>query len=115
MPPGMIEDVTQKMFDSGEALVVEVPFKWNDFGTFESISKYLSEKNLYKAPDSVVDLDGKSNFVKLDDPNKVVALIGVENLVVIDTGDALLICPKNQTGRVGDALKEVKNRKLALT
>ena len=115
LPAGVQENTAQLVHAAGESLVVEIPFKWNDFGTFESISNYLTEKNLYKVPDSVVDLDGKSNFVKLDDPNKVVALIGVDDLVIIDTGDALLICPKNQTGRVGDALKEVKNRKLALT
>jgi hypothetical protein len=63
----------------------------------------------------MVDLNGKNNFIKLDDPNKVVALVGIDNLVVVDTGDALLICSKDQTGQVGEALKEVKNRKLALT
>lgn len=115
MPPGPIEDVTQQVHAAGESLVVELPFTWTDFGTFESMSKYLVEKNLYKTSDNVVDLDGKNNFIKLDDPNKVIALIGVDDLVIIDTGDVLLICLKTQTGRVGDALKEVKNRKLALT
>jgi mannose-1-phosphate guanylyltransferase len=115
MEPGPIEDVTQKVYESGEALVVELPFKWVDFGTFESLSKYLKEKNMYKASESVVDLTGKDNFVKSDDPNKVIALVGVDNLIVVDTGDALLICNKDKTGEVGDALKEVKNRKLALT
>lgn len=115
LPPGVQENTAQLVHAAGQSLVVEIPFKWNDFGTFESISKYLVEKNLYQVSDNVVDLDGKNNFLKLDDPNKVVALIGVDDLVIIDTGDVLLICPKSQTGRVGDALKEVKNRKLALT
>jgi mannose-1-phosphate guanylyltransferase len=115
MPLGPIEDVTEKVYAAGEALVVEVPFKWIDFGTFESIAKYLKEKGLYKTTENIVDLNGKNNFVKLDDPNKIVALVGVDDLVVVDTGDALLICQKNQTGQVGEALKEVNNRKLALT
>ena len=115
LPPGVQENTAQLVHAAGESLVVEIPFRWNDFGTFESISKYLVEKNLYKVLDNVVDLDGKNNFIKLDDPNKIVALIGVDDLVIIDTGDVLLICLKTQTGRVGDALKEVKNRKLALT
>ena len=115
MPPGPLEDVTQQVHAAGESLVVEHPFKWVDFGTFESVDRYLKENNLYKTTENVVDLDGKNNFVRLDDPNKIVALVGVDNLVVVDTGDALLICEKSQSGRVGDALKEVKNRKLALT
>jgi mannose-1-phosphate guanylyltransferase len=115
MPPGPIEDVTQQVYESGESLVVEIPFKWNDFGTFESLDKYLKEKGLYKTTDNIVDLNGQNNFVRLDDPNKIIALVGVDNLVVVDTGDVLLVCQKDQTGQVGEALKEVNNRKLALT
>ena len=115
MPPGPIEDVTEKVHAAGESLVVELPFTWTDFGTFESLDKYLKEKGLYKTTENIVDLNGKNNFVKLDDPNKIIALVGVDNLVIVDTGDVLLICQKNQSGQVGEALKEIKNRKLALT
>lgn len=115
MSPGPLEDVTQQVHADGGSLVVELPFEWTDFGTFNSIDKYLKEKGLYRTPENIVDLDGKGNFVKLDDPNKIVALVGVDNLVIVDTGDVLLICDKTQTGRVGDALKEVKKRDLALT
>ncbi len=115
MPPGPIEDVTQKVHEAGESVVVELPFKWNDIGTFESLARYLKEKGLYQVGNNVVDLSGKNNFVNLDDPNKVIALVGVDDLVVIDTGDALLICKIDHSGQVGDALKEIKNRNLALT
>lgn len=115
MPPGPIEDVTQQVYAAGEALVVELPFKWIDIGTFESLDKYLKEKGLYKVSENIVDLNGKDNFIKLDDPNKIIALVGVDNLVVVDTGDVLLICQKDQSGQVGEALKEVNKRKLGLT
>jgi mannose-1-phosphate guanylyltransferase len=115
MPPGPIEDVTEHVYAAGEALVVELPFKWIDIGTFESLDKYLKEKGLYKTSEYIVDLNGKDNFVKVDDPNKIIALVGVDNLVVVDTGDALLICQKGQSGQVGEALKEVNARKLGLT
>lgn len=115
MPAGPLEDVTQQVYADGGALVVELPFTWTDIGTYESLSKYLKEKGLYKTTENIVDLNGKDNFVRLDDPNKVVALLGVDNLIVVDTGDALLICSKDQSGQVGEALKEVKERKLNLT
>lgn len=115
LEPGPIEDVTEKVHQAGESLVVELPFKWFDFGTFESLYKYLKENNLYQVTQNIVEVESKGNFVRLDDPNKVVALVGVENLVVVDTGDALLICPDNQTSKVGDARKEVEKRKLELT
>lgn len=115
MPPGPIEDVTQLVHAAGESLVAELPFKWFDIGTFENLHEYLKLKSLYKVTDNIIDLNGKDNFVKLDDTNKVVALVGVDNLVVIDTGDALLVCDKRQTSHVNEALKEVKKRELALT
>jgi len=115
MPPGPIEDVTQLVHAAGESLVVELPFKWFDIGTFDTLHEYLKLKGLYKVNENIVDLDGKDNFVKLDDTNKIVALVGVDNLIVVDTGDVLLVCDKKQTGRVNEALKEVKRRELALT
>ena len=115
MPPGPIEDVTQQVHANGESLVAELPFKWFDIGTFETLHKYLKLKGLYEVADNIVDLDGKDNFVKLDDANKIVALIGVDNLIVVDTGDALLICDKKQTAKVKEARKEVEKRNLALT
>lgn len=115
MPPGPLEDITQQVHANGESLVVEHPFKWFDIGTFESLYKYLKLKGLYKVTDNIVDLNGTDNFVRLDDANKIVALVGVDNLVVVDTGDVLLICDKKQSSHVNEALKEVKNRNLALT
>jgi len=114
MPEGPIEDVTQKVYEAGDALVVELPFKWMDFGTFESVAKYLKENDMYQPGQNVVDL-GKDNFVRLDDANKVIALVGVDDLIIVDTGDALLVCKKSESAKVEDALKEIKNRKLALT
>ena len=105
MPAGPIEDVTQQVHADGESLVVELPFTWFDIGTFETLHEYLKQKGLYKISDNIVDLNGKDNFVKLDDANKVVALVGVDNLIVVDTGDALLICDKRRTGEVKEAFK----------
>lgn len=115
MKAGTQEEVTQLAHEAGESLVIELPFTWYDFGTFESLEEYLKLKNLYKPLENIVDLNGKNNFVRLDDPNKVIVMVGVDNLVVVDTGDALLITDKNATGNVGEALKEVKKRELALT
>ena len=115
MPPGPIEDVTQQVHAAGESLVVELPFKWFDIGTFETLHEYLKLKGLYNVTENIVDLNGKDNFIRLDDSNKVVALVGVDNMIIVDTGDALLICDKKHTGKVNEALKEVKRRELALT
>lgn len=115
MPAGPIEDVTQQVHTHGESLVVELPFRWFDIGTFDALHEYMKYKGTYNAPENIIDLNGSENFVKLDDANKVVALVGVDNLIVVDTGDVLLVCDKEHTGDVKKALRETKDRDLALT
>lgn len=113
MPPGPIEDITQDVYANGEALVVELPFKWRDVGTFAALHECLKEKGLYHVGENVLDMDGHNNFVKVNQDNKSVVIIGLDNIVVVDTGDTLLLCDKNQTSRVNEALKVVKEKGMA--
>jgi mannose-1-phosphate guanylyltransferase len=48
-------------------------------------------------------MDSRGNIVFSTDPTQHIALLGVENLIVVNTGDALLVCPRDQAER----LKEV--------
>ena len=41
---------------------------------------------------------------------RLVALIGVDNLVVIDTDDALLVCDRNRAQEVKEIVEELKRR-----
>ncbi len=115
MPVGPLEEVTEKVYADGNALVIELPFKWFDFGTYESLFKYLTEKRLYKNPENYIEYESSNNFIRLDDADKVVCIVGVKDLVVVDTGDVVLICDQNQTGKVGEVLKEVKEKMIGLT
>jgi len=113
MPKAGIEEVTKLVYKENGALVVELPFNWVDFGTWESVAGYMKEKEIYQ-PEDVLEVESQNNFVYRKD-KKYVALIGVEDLVVIDTGDGLLITKKDQTGKVGmvvDRLKEENRNEL---
>lgn len=92
MPKAGIEEVTEIVYKNGEALVVELPFNWVDLGTWESLDLYLGSKE-----------DG--NFVR---SKKYVAIVGLENVVVVETDDAILICKKDQSGRVGEVVEKLK-------
>lgn len=106
MPKGPIEEVTK--FEMEEGLVVEHAFKWIDFGTWESVAKYLEEKGMY-SPEDVEEIETKNNFVRKP-RGKYVALIGMEDTVVIDTGDALLVMKKEQSGKVGQIVDKLKEK-----
>ena len=106
MPKGPLEDVTQQVHINGESLVVELPFEWIDFGTWESLMKYVNKKGLHRN-DDVLEIESGGNYVRKD-KGKHVAIVGLSDLVVIDTDDALLICRKDQTGRVGEIVEKLK-------
>jgi len=55
-------------------------------------------------------LDAEGNF--LWSPSKFVAAIGVRDLVVVETPDALLICPRDRAQDVGKIVKWLEERNL---
>lgn len=105
MPKGAIEEITKELYKNGGALVAELPFEWVDFGTWESLAKYLVDKNLYQSDSKTIELDSSNNLVRA---SKTVALIGVSDVVVVDKADALLICKKEMAGRVGEIVDKLK-------
>jgi mannose-1-phosphate guanylyltransferase len=108
MEKGTSEDVTQHVFP--DSYVVSLPFKWVDFGTWESFFKYRKEHGQYLPGENILEIETKNCFVQKRDKN-FVALVGVEDLFVIDTDDALLICKNNQSGKVGDVVTVLKDKK----
>ncbi len=108
MPKGAIEEVTKQVYKNGGAVVAQLPFNWVDFGTWESVFYYMDDKTLY-LPEDVYEIDSRDNFVYKKD-KKYIALIGVEDLIVVDTGDALLIVKKDQTGKVGQVVDVLKTQ-----
>jgi mannose-1-phosphate guanylyltransferase len=108
MPKGAIEDVTKTVYKNHEALVVELPFHWVDFGTWESVANYMEQNGQYMPDGDVMEIDGNHNYI-YKNGKKFIATIGIENVAIIDTGDALLVVKRDSTGKVGqivDSLKE---------
>ncbi len=92
---------------SGRVAVVPLRSRWTDLGTFRAwydFKKHDSHGNAGEAE----FIDSGGNFVHA--PGKCAALIGVRDLVLVDTGDALLACRMDRTEDVGDLVKVFKNR-----
>jgi len=86
---------------------------WNDLGNFPAFyDNYQSnrDKNGNICFNDDINLDSNCNLVYTGD-DKVVAMIGVSDLVVIDTNDALLICHKDQTDKIKEVTDILKDRK----
>ena len=87
-------------------------FSWNDLGSWASLYEYQLETRLRgDAEGNVADSGGHMAIDSVDNyifsPKKFVALVGVENLVIIDTEDALLIAHRDHSQDVGKIVKEL--------
>ncbi len=84
-----------------DTLAVEADFPWDDLGGWTAAGKYLPEDPQGNASNvSLQTCDAHGNIVFSTNPSQHVALLGVEDLIVVNTGDALLVCPKNQSERL---------------
>lgn len=71
---------------------------WSDLGSWEAVAEHLPKVSGGHGQGRIVAVDAQDNVIYA--PDKVVALLGVSGLVVVDTGDALLVCPRDQAQRV---------------
>ncbi len=104
MEPGPTEEVTKHIFASG--YVILLPFNWTDMGTWASMHDYLGGENNY-SDGELIAINSGGNLVKTS-RRKLVALLGVDDLVVVDTDDCLMVVPRNRAGQVSEILAQIK-------
>jgi|LauGreSBDMM110SN_4_FD.fasta_scaffold03139_2 mannose-1-phosphate guanylyltransferase/mannose-6-phosphate isomerase len=90
---------------------------WCDIGSFYSLHEHLLsrnkeecasiDKNVFKG--DVLSIDTTNSYIESE--NSLVAVVGVDNLVVVNTRDALLICNKDKTQMVKQVVDSLKKTK----
>lgn len=103
MPKGAIEEITKQVHAKSNSLVIELPFEWTDFGTWESLEKYYLANNIEPKSGEVIEIEAKDNFCVSDNKKKI-AIIGVDNVIVVEGDDGILVCRKDLSGRVGEVV-----------
>jgi mannose-1-phosphate guanylyltransferase len=91
---------------------IPAEFAWNDLGSWSSLYEYQSETRLRADGDgNVAETDGHLAIDATNNyaysPSKFVALVGVENLIVVETDDALLVVHRDHSQDVGKIVKEL--------
>ncbi len=95
-----------------ELYCLPAEFSWNDLGSWASLYEYQMESRLrgdgegnVAETEGHLAIDAANNYIF--SPQKFVALVGVENLVIVDTEDALLIAHRDHSQDVGKIVKEL--------
>ena len=97
------------MEKSDNIRVIKGDFKWNDLGSFDALDEVFEKDKFGNTiNDSLLTIDSKNNFVY--GSNRLKVLIDIEDLIVVDTADALLITKKGSSQKIKDVVAKLKDR-----
>jgi mannose-1-phosphate guanylyltransferase len=111
----VLEPRSAKGEEASEIYCLPGDFCWNDLGCWSALHEHvadcgpedLAKKNVFdKANQACIDIDAQGNYVYA--PGKAIALVGVSDLVVVETEDALLITTRERSQDVGKVVAELK-------
>lgn len=93
--------------------VIPVDIDWNDVGNFKSLEDIFPkdrDSNVVQA-DHFEQIESEGNIVINKENDKIIATIGVENIVIVNTKDALLVCHKDKSQEVKKILNKIEMKK----
>ncbi len=94
------------MENADRVLNIEATFDWDDVGSWVSIAKYLSDAgNGNRTNQPISQIDSENNIVFNATTGTHIALLGVDDLIVVQTEDAILIANRHQA----DAIKKLSD------
>jgi mannose-1-phosphate guanylyltransferase len=109
MKKGPTEDVTRHIMDSGEAIVLLLPFKNTDVGTWESVREFSEDDNGNHFDAKVVAINTKRTLIKAQTQSKLIAVAGLEDLVIVDSEDVLLIIPRDEIDKIKNLQEDISS------
>jgi len=103
-----------EIIDVSKHRLVMVPgdFSWKDIGSWHGLHEVLSGmcgEDLVSNSDSHVDINSK-NCLVLSNGKKLVATVNLDNIVIVDTDDALLVMNKNNSQDVKELIEILKKK-----
>jgi mannose-1-phosphate guanylyltransferase len=111
----VLEPRSGKGEQNSNIICLPADFGWNDLGSWTALHEHHVGKSQPKdenliAADGWFTLNAEGNYIHA--PGKFVAAVGVSNLVVVETEDALLITTREQAQDVGKVVKHLDEKKL---
>ena len=96
------------MEKSTKVKVVPSDISWSDLGSFDALYDELpKDENENTVNDNIIAIDSKKNLIITE---RKVALIDIDDLIIVDTADALLISKKGSSQKVKEVVKKLKEQ-----
>ncbi len=96
---------------ASNVFLVQGDFVWNDLGSWEEVYKYnKKDENQNAQVGEVVFLNSKNSYVYA--PNSLVAVVGLDDVIVVQEGDTILVCKRDRAENIKAVVGEITKRKL---
>ena len=91
--------------------VVSANFDWMDIGNFKDLHDVVvkDEENNYFKGGNIHPIEVDNVYVRNEEPEKPVAVIGLDNVVVVNTPDGILVARKDVSAKAGDVAKKLQS------
>ncbi|MGA1868129.1 MAG: mannose-1-phosphate guanylyltransferase [bacterium] len=96
-----------------QVIVIPVDIGWNDVGSWtalDQLSEHDKDGNSARATHMLIDTH--NTLIDSADKEKLVAMIGIDDLIVVDTKDVLLLCHKNRAQDIRKIVQDLETREL---
>lgn len=109
LPKISVDYAIAEKLDHDQMLVIKGDFGWSDIGTWDTLHDRLSEggRNVTKGACILLETSGSLVYGLRE---KTVAVVGMKDVIVVDTEDALLVCSKDAAPRVKQLVQEIEER-----
>jgi mannose-1-phosphate guanylyltransferase len=88
------------MEQAGNVRVLEVPYRWNDVGDWRALASLLEHDPAGNAFEGAVVARDATNSIIISGDDGLVAALGVDNLVIVHSGNATLVARKDQLDKL---------------
>lgn len=87
--------------------VVESDFDWDDVGSWPAVERHFQADDQGNVLRGSVEIEGSENNIVINSGKRLTALVGVKDLVIVETEDATLVCSKEQAQDIKNLVKKL--------
>ncbi|MFA5266226.1 MAG: sugar phosphate nucleotidyltransferase [Opitutaceae bacterium] len=95
---------------SDNVVVVPASFDWDDVGAWPAVAKHLPQDAQGNAVRGTALVEQSGNNILFSEGGHLLAVIGIDDLIVVHTPDATLVCPKSRAQDLKALLKRIETR-----
>ncbi len=96
------------------AVVPAEDLGWSDIGSWDSMYGFLDQDESGNVSNDiyVINLDSQNNLIFSENKKKLIAVIGLDDLVIVEGEKAMLVCSRGDTEKVKEVIQRIRERKL---